>query len=544
MANTYTLTVTADAVDVLDSPLGLGTVGITYAQAQADPKIINQLVQTFPTKRPFVLAQLVILSFAVTVLIVDYEPERATLTFVDGAWRSDNPHIAAIGSNTTLQVTARLGVLRFAPITYISESTTVAADFNPAAVVVEKRDNGYQYRGLWLEALKMYRLGDPIAGDFAATDWKRFNIKPATPVAKEHGCFALLEFGFPLPVQAGRPRFLVGVWYPKDPLGERPDVNVFYSPNAGPPLYPADKYPFTKTYPYQLKTKDHQPPGPGPLSKFDQKYADLAVNYVCTGYKIAYQMLAAAKNSVIIMPIQASGDWGPFARQGTVWRIVLEVLRFGESRRLIAATGVPSNTIVHRLEGTQTQPASSAPPPVAIKPAQVVVTTSSFSAGLEAILEIIGTADADAKLYPPSHFGAPATPLQTAWKAIWDIDGAFRQMGGPTACIPLMRKWWTSKSGRNLRMYHSEDTCDRNNPLIRSLLPECKLSDGKTGAVGFVDQGYSDDTTLLWVLFSNSMLTTRSPADEAAGMWPVFGKQDAHHTVPTIAFGHAWSIVR
>src|SRR5205085_5534507 len=100
------------------------------------------------------------------------------------------------------------------------------------------------------------------------------------------------------------------------------------------------------------------------------------------------------------------------------------------------------------------------------------LTTSAFSAGLGAMLSLMGNAKlADGKAYPPTHFAAPDDECQAAWKALWDVDGGFRQLGGFEACMKSMVAWRKGGSKRVLRMYHSEDTVDASETLAK-LAPE------------------------------------------------------------------------
>ena len=108
-----------------------------------------------------------------------------------------------------------------------------------------------------------------------------------------------------------------------------------------------------------------------------------------------------------------------------------------------------------------------------------------------------------------------------------------------------MLAWRKAGSKRVLRMYHSEDTVDATSS-VTGLAPDVSVK-RSPGKVGFIDQGYSPDRSCLWVLFSNSTLRKKSTAASDAAVWPAFGvpetnPPDAHHMVPTVAFGHAWLI--
>ncbi len=539
---TFNLTIKVTACDVIDARIGVGRVGLTVVQQVSQaPVKVNQMNLLTLLGHPLTISDLVLLRLAITIEASDYTIERAVISFDDSlqAWQATNPHVIATGSKADVAIVARLGCLRFAPTKSLPETMSVPADFNPGTALIEPRGNSFAYRGLWLEDTHVVRLTDPISGDPSAEDWKRFAHEKKHLKAKDFGTFALLEFGFPAPNRAGRPRFLVGVWYPNRPFGDVVDVNVFFSPNTGAP-YPGDSYPFAKAYPYQMTPKEgHQ----GPkyiLTDLDLPYVGLALNYVCIGYKIVYQMLVAGKNSIIVMPIQPASQWGPLQTRTCLWRLVLEAVRFGEAQRLIARQGKVGRLDLRR-EGASVDVDAAGVAGAPFARTQYHLTTSAFSAGLGAMLSLIGTAKlADDKPYPPSHFAAPDEECQAAWKGLWDVDGGFSQLGGFEACMRPMLAWRKGGSKRVLRMYHSEDTVNANTSLA-DFAPDV-LVKRYQGKVGFIDQGYTSDRTTLWVLFSNPTLRKQSPADDAASVWPSFGAQDAHHMVPTVAFGHAWMI--
>ena len=311
---TFKLTINVTARDVTDATIGVGRVGLNAAlQVSQTPVRVSETIMSMLIGPPLTIPNLVVLRLAILVEAADYTAERAIISFDDGqdAWTTTNPLMPS-RSKTDLAIIARLGVMRFAPVKTLPEMMPVQPDFNPRAALIESRGNGFAYRGLWLGDVFIARLSAPLFGDPAAEDWKRFAHEKKHWTAREHGTFALLEFGFPAPNSKGRPRFLVGVWYPNHPFGDTADVNVFYSPNTGPP-YPGDSYPFAKAYPYQMTPKEgHKGPN-YTLTDLDQPYIGLGMNYVCVGYKIVYQMLAAGKNSIVIMPIQPASQWGPLA---------------------------------------------------------------------------------------------------------------------------------------------------------------------------------------------------------------------------------------
>lgn len=538
----FSLVVTVTGRDAVDGSIGVGRASLNVAQqVSTTPVQVNEMILSALFGQALTITNLVVLKCSISVSATDYTPERAIISYDDGlgAWHSSNPHVVPTGPKGNVVIAVRLGVLRFAPQKYVAENSEVPFDFNPTAALIEARGNTFAYRGLWLEDTNVARLSDPIAGKPAADDWERFSHEKKRLKAKDFGTFALLEFGFPPPYSGGRSRFLVGVWYPNQPLGDTADVNCFFSPNTGSP-YPGDSYPFAKAYPYRMNVNESKKGPKYTLADLHQPYPGLAINYVCIGYKIVYQMLAAGKNSLIIMPVQPAAQWGPLQTRTCLWRLVVEAVRFGESQRLITRSGKTGQLNLSRESANVSTESLGAPsPPLARN--QIRLTTSAFSAGLGAMLSLIGTDKLkDDKEYPASHFSSSDAECQAAWRGIWDIDGAFRQLGGLEACVRSMIGWRKGGSGRRLRMYHSEDTVDADNAMGK-VAPEIIVKRNNL-KMSFVDQGYSSDRSSLWVLFGNPTLTKKSPADDAASVWPSFGSQDAHHMVPTVGFGHAYLI--
>lgn len=538
----FTLTIRVTARDAVDGSIAVGRVGLNVAQqVSTAPVQVNEMILSALFGQPLMIPNLAVLRLAINVSAMDYTPERATISFDDasGAWQSTNPHVIPTGQKTSVDVVVRLGVLRFAPQKFVPETTVVPADFNPGAALIEARGNTFAYRGLWLENTHIARLSDPIPGKTAAEDWERFSHKKKEFKARDSGTFALVEYGFPPPYTAGRSRFLVGIWYPNQPIGDTVDVQCFFSPNTGPP-YPADAYPFAGAYPYRMNPKDGKNGPQYTLADLQQPYAGLAINYVCIGYKIVYQMLAAGKNSIVVMPIQPASQWGPLQTRTCLWRLVVEAVRFGESQRLITRSGKVGQLNLTR-EAAEIDKESLGTPGIPFARNQIRLTTSAFSAGLSAMLGLITTDKwKNDKEYPVSHFSSSDAECQAAWKQMWDVDGAFRQLGGLDSCVRSMIAWRKGGSHRRLRMYHSEDTVSADNSLS-AVAPEIAVK--RTNLkMSFVDQGYSSDNSTLWVLFGNPTLTKKSSKDDTASVWPSFGSQDAHHMVPTVGFGHAYLI--
>ncbi|POX46144.1 hypothetical protein C3489_32475 [Streptomyces sp. Ru71] len=465
----------------------------------------------------------------VTVTAADFTVERAVVAEAAGRWGTDNPACTVRVAGDALDVEVTVGCVRFAPTVYLPPGTALSD--NPGAAYVEQVGGGaWIYRGGWLNDEKIHRLSEPVFGDPDAVEWQRYHHEPAMPVRlADKGTFVLLEYGFPVGVGRRDPRFLVLVWAPRPPVGTTCPVVVFFSPTTGPPAYPADSHPFLKNYPYAFLPL--RPRKPVPVEQTRQPYVDLGFNYIDTGYKIVYQLLAAGRNPVVVMPIQASGSWGPVAAQSGMARLLREVVRFLYARGLVA--GRFASPARFSLTGGRAQmvPGEGLLTQERL-PEELAVSVSGFSAGINAVVGLCLTEAFDKDTYAPALFGAPAGPFLRQWRELWDVDGV--DASGWAHMTAAFQRW--AQGRRRLRMYHSQDTY--HGQTANGLVEQERIT-RRSGKAGFVEQGVSRDEHSMWVHFSNSYLIgdVKDPRHQVT--IPEFGKLDAHHMVPAIAFGHA-----
>jgi hypothetical protein len=470
----------------------------------------------------------------------DFAPESVIVNNMNGTWTSDNPACLISLSGDLLDLTLTIGCVMLTPV--LLPTSKGSPRDNPGAAMVDKvagpPGETFMYRGAWLNLENFTRLDDPVFGKVDAFEWDRFK-HTGRPVPqgqpgrdlevnpKDFGYLLLLEYGFPSASKG--PRFLIATWVPVKPCGERPEVLVFFSPTTKPPDYPADKWPFRKNYPYATTDKG-------------QPYVDLGINYLITGYKIIYQLLSAGRNPIILMPIQPSGNWGPFQTQGGISRAIKEVTRFLFARQLVSADKDPPARLSLKNGRASVFPGHDLYTHATI-PQSMNITLSAFSAGINPVIGICKSPAPDFKLYADYIFHAPPAGFLDQWTAIWDIDGV--DASGWDDLVKTFNQWLSSRNTRVLHSYHSQTTFGREE---NGLVPLKNLRREPPGG-RLVEQGSRDDNRASWVYFANSYLTGDKQHHmqtipefgymDTVGKKQVFHGFDPHHMVPAIAFGNA-----
>jgi len=509
-----------DVSNVNGGPLPAARIKVSYTATGTGPE------PTTVTLGPGEVldASLALNQLEVQVSMEGFAGERFLFAGSGAGWLSSNPAGQAVQQGTQLDVTTTIGTVRLAPTTTVRPDEKLVG--NPRAALVDHVGGAeWIYRGARHNDETIRRLDNPVFGDLTAMDWKRFNHSRVQVPLARHGRFVLLEFG---PQQvAGRrlPRFLVATWVPFKPLAAVPEVVVFYSPPTFAKLgYPPDAYPFLGNYPYAV-----------PPSAASQPYVDVVVNYLLTGYKIIYQLLAAGRNPIVIMPSQPSTDWGPLDTQPGLARLIKEVVRFLYARQLVSSRTSP--LVKLSLAGGR----SSLFPPEGRRtdervPRAFTATVSGFSAGINAVVKACTTDRIDEKRYPPDLFYAPPGDLLDNWRELWDIDGV--DSDGWDHMTSAFRGWQSQSARRTLRSYHSQTTYHvaQNGLVPQSLVVRQPRAPVK-GV--FAEQGQTTDGRVTWVHFSNPALEGDKKAPGHEPTIPEFGSLDAHHFVPAIAFGHA-----
>lgn len=512
-----------DVSDVNGGPLPAARIKVSYPATGTGPELTTVTLAPGEVRD----VSLALNQLEVDVSMDGFADERFLFAGSGAGWWSSNPAGQAVQHGAQLDLATTIGTVRLAPATSVRPDQKVIG--NPRAALVDDGGGGnWIYRGAFHNDETIRLLGDPIFGDLTAMEWKRFNHSRVHVPLARHGQFVLLEFGPSQPVAGGRlPRFLVATWVPFKPLAAVPEVVVFYSPptfaNRG---FPPDAYPFLGDYPYAVTR---------PAALDSQPYVDVVVNYLLTGYKIIYQLLAAGRNPIMIMPSQSSANWGPLDTQPGLARLVKEVIRFLYARQLVSSRTAPLARL--RLTGGR----SSVFPPQGRRsdervPRAFTATLSGFSAGINAVVKACTASRLDEKLYPPALFHAPPGDLMDNWRELWDIDGVDAK--GWEHMTGAFNGWLSQSARRTLRSYHSQDTYRAaQNGLVPQHLVVRKPRVPVKGV--FAEQGQTTDARVTWVHFSNAALQGDKKAPGHEVTIPEFGSLDAHHFVPAIAFGHA-----
>jgi hypothetical protein len=478
------------------------------------------------------------------VSAVNFEGERFLFAEIGQSWQANNLASTIAQQGDILDIIITLGIVRFASTVTLPPDHKLKE--NPRAVLVDDVGGGqWIYRGGRHNFETLRKLDEPIFGDLYGFEWERFNNSIHAIDLVRQGRFILLEYGPPLVPGTRNPRFLIAAWAPFKALSSTPEVVLFYSPptfeNRG---YPVDSHPFTGDYPYAVRPFD--PKNPKPVKDLFQPYIDITTNYVMVGYKIIYQLIAAGRNPILIMPSQPSAQWGPLSSQPGVARLIKEVLRFFYAKQLVSSLAGSFGRL--SLSGGRS---SIAPPEgrfVSEKvPTTFAATLSGFSAGINTVVSVCTLNKFNEKLYPSEFFYAPPSELMNNWREIWDIDGVDGE--GWDHMVRTFRAWLRG-SRRALRAYHSSTTYRASENGLVDVARIVRKPNKPVKGV-YAEEGHSADERVTWVHFSDPSLLGDWDDPRHQKTIPEFGMAaklpkhpqgegfDAHHFVPAIAFGHA-----
>jgi len=508
--------------DVNGTVLPSARITVTFHSVESAPELTQITAQPgTPVDLPLALPQ-----FQLDIVVQDFEAERILVARIGDRWQASNGATRIGTGPAQIDVTVTVGTVRLAPT--VAWPPDRLTNENPHAALVD--DTGgpqWIYRGAYHNIETIRRLDEPIWGDLTKIEWDRFNNTQVKIDIARLGQLALLEYGGRVSTRI--PRFLIGTWIPSNPVANPPEVVVFYPPptfaNRG---FPPDRHPFLENYPYAVRPGD---PKPTPIH---QPYVDIVINYLLVGYKIIYQILAAGRNPIIIMPSQPSANWGPLASQPGLGRLIKEILRFLYANRLVSGTTAAPAKL--RITGGRSFlfpeygnfRDESLPPHFA-------ATVSGFSAGINAVMDVCTVPTIDTKRYTPALFASPPAVLLDDWRELWDMDGVYHE--GWAAMTKIMNAW-VAQPARCLRAYHSQTTYrEQSNGLVDPKYVERRPKHPIGGV--YAEEGHRPDHRVTWAHFSNPSLEGNIQAPGHRKDIPEFGTLDAHHMVPAIGFGHA-----
>src|SRR5829696_97461 len=478
-------------------------------------------------------------------------------------WRWTDPNRIVRTSGREVFVAATMGRLRFVPDGFRAENELVrrAADAmrpaveaarrrrrKPPAFVIADADlrvaltsqnrTGYRSalaslgqvgQGGRVDAFHVARP-ELLGADPSAPGWERLASTAQSVDPAQQGRLHFLEYGEVGDSPSMGPRYAVGVWVPtalSRPEVRQLDMIVWLHPNTNnPDMLPQVEYPFGRPYPYGLLAVgmgENKPPAAS------QRFLDIPAFHLFSQHFLAYQMFAAHKSAVIVIPVAPSNHFEPFEAPGTLMRLLRELCCFlprdlprgGEAR-------------VHPAP-----PIERGVPITTCSVGRVVV--AGFSVSVPRIATLMNASIPDGH-YAEAIWGTRSdiTAFADVWKEQWAIDGVAT---GFSTYLNLAASWVGSRHGRRLRVYKSDHTGGRWLPLQVREGPWASLVRGSrpiTRSAGKLWAQWTGDSNGLWqaASFSNDFLL--GPASgPAATMQPKLGTSGIHELMPRVCFGHA-----
>ncbi len=517
-------------------------------------------------------------SFTVTATMANYSEQATSFAVAqDGSLIWDDPGTIVTDSGGQPNIEMRLG--RLVPSPTVAMDQKALDDIlkfpdnlfnkkhpeNPSYAVPLQHtftleDGEYAFlsageKQFWA-ALRITILADNGKGWGGALDGTQTSITP-----NMQGKFTWLEWGPPGGSPAALNRYLVGLWRPRSSSvpGSAPrDAIIFYTPYTDTVAnFLRDTPPYRKNYPYALNQDYYDP------HKLMQRYVALGLRYIFYEKFLAYQLLAAARDALLIVPIQPSGNWEVFQRAEGIQRLLKEVILF-EHRQRLSSDDDPS--LDTAPVGTGTGEAKSLtqhlpPPPLG------TIVTAGFSAGMKAVKqqiinEIISyghrpaarTWANESKDSNSSYYADP-TEFFTSWREIWDLDGDMDSIGNYLQWGKTLADWQRFKgsghyvdkdSDRIARCYHTDftgwtaETVTKMDSIltIAGPVPGTHTSPIR-GASPKAAERNGTNGSAVW--FSKRYLEGNGPSDT----WneetdaPAFWEKYQHQAVPAICFAHA-----
>jgi hypothetical protein len=435
--------------------------------------------------------------------------------------RWSNPTCVVSLQSGVLAITVILSRIQTAPTVYIPEEQLKNYAANPTGVLLADRQSAFSYRSLFNGPIDEFRrLAHPIFDDPNGEDWERFFYEKVNVNPAKRGSFRWLEYG------ESRQKFVIGLWVPKRYFAYSDtrslDFVVFYSPSTAINEYHLDQ---GQVYPYGLKTTTEQ----GKIVVGQPYITQLGQNYLFNWQYLVYQLLAAKKKAIMVMPINNYGDWRPFQTRSGVLRLLKEIAHYAHKQHLLGplvsiAENFPSDVVSTAFEPT---------------PSLGRLAIAGFSSGMGPILSLFN-ADNQQKKLPPLFYSSNASAFEQLWKEIWDIDLAVHRNGGFDSFEKTLLAWLNQSSKRQMRMYHSLYTADKWRPSNAPQLSKLKVvtrggRPAKSNPAIDAEEVHSKDGTWSAVYFSNEYLNA---SGKGLGI-PSFLNNTPHQFIPKIALGHA-----
>jgi hypothetical protein len=366
---------------------------------------------------------------------------------------------------------------------------------------------------------------DSLLGDEKKAGWERFSYSVTKNIdLAQASRLYLVEYG-----ELGReairgPRFLIGVWVPNTCVkisNDKMDFVVWLHPNTRPDSYPKDDYPFTQDYPYALWSQGYEP------YTAVQRYVNLPLHHLYEQHLLAYDMSAAAKSAVIVIPVIPTSHYELFESGPTLMRLLKELcLWIPRLDNGLARTYLPPSKVGH-------------------------VVVSGFSASVPHIETLIYQAKSthdihykeDIRLLASENvWVSPAAEFDSSWKEIWAIDGYFeRDLAKFSQFVRAAVGWSSLSPGRRLCIYKNDSSDGsrwdpRHEAALQHLIRNASVT----------ERGHSGDK--IWAIsiadpsgrwhvasFSTEYVLGNASSTEL----PKLDPKGSHEMMPRLMFGHA-----
>jgi hypothetical protein len=527
-------------------------------------------------------------SFMITASITNYVTQNVTVILDNNgvpSWDDPGTIVSGIWGHLTLEI--RLGRLMPAPtVDYSDDVLNIPASIfnsfkspsNPSYVVPMQHtftnaDGQYSFlfatnRNFWAATGQniLSRATSPGWGSFMAT------ATAIDPKIKDH--FTWLEWAPPGGSPSSLNRYLVALWRRRSSTlpGSAPrDVIIFYTPNTSDSRgYLPDNPPYRGSYPYALNQSEN-------VRRLTQQYVTLGLRYLFNEKFLAYQMLASARDALLIVPIQPAAKWEVFRLRDGVQRLLTEAILYDHRQRLVpdADSSVLDTAPPRNVRGgisARTVFAKHLPPPV-----QGTVVTAGFSAGMEAVKNLIistGTSYTSRSWNDESKnsYFADSTKFIASWREIWDFDGSANVVGSDATWARTLAEWKRADgheingvSDRVARCYHTDYTgwdahrsLNVMNAVIGQPVPSASLSFIQDAGSKTAERHGENGSA---VVFNHTYLTGNGPPKDwhenevvlldgskkppdAPAFWkgidpPNDIGSNAHQAVPLICLAHA-----
>jgi len=420
------------------------------------------------------------------------------------------------------------------------------------------RDDG-QYAFLYAGKTRFYAATRPqLLGDNDGEQgWQCFNAQPSDNDPLTDGHFTFVEWTSP-EADSQDPRYLVALWRPRSAAAATAtnrDVIVFYTPYTawdpgGNLFFPADRSPYRGYYPYAANQRNLTGTATGTEKPqlLAQRYAELGLRYLFNERYLAYDLLAAGRDALFMIPICPSGHWEIFKQLDGLQRALSEAILFERRAQDDPTKGsldtAPAGPLIRVLR------------PYPAPPSLGTVVVAGTSGGLEPVKSLLQAASS-----PPvanSHslvdlYRSDPTRLDASWREVWDFEGSHQAVGANSGWAKTLISWQRAGghyrggvSDRIVRFYHADytgwtaDALELLRPSLGGAGVQTTQRASKNG--GHARELEGPTGTAMW--FSRQFLEHNGPAPDwtaspGAPSQPAFWEGDQHHVVSTICFAHA-----